>query len=102
MNSTKSLLVVAISSAALFACGPITPGISDIDRSQPSVSVTGITNSLQKTIDWEAGRKKAAAQCREFGYNKAEPLDFLQRRCVSTGQFGCDREEVTQKFICRK
>ena len=102
MNSTKSLIVVAISSAALFACGPITPGISDIDRSQPSVSITGITNAFQKTIDWEAGRKKAAKRCQEFGYNKAEALDFVKRRCTRTGQFGCDSEEVTQKFICRK
>jgi hypothetical protein len=102
MNSMKSLVMVAISSAVLFACGPINPGISDIDRSQPSVSVTGITNALQKTIDWEAGRKKATKQCLEFGYNKAEALDFGTRRCTKTGQFGCEREEITRKYICRK
>ena len=102
MNSTKSLIVVAISSAALFACAPITPGISDIDKSQPSVSITGITNMFQKKIDWEAAGDIAAQQCRKFGYNKADSLDFLKRRCAKVGQFACDREEITQKYICRK
>lgn len=101
---SKSLLRVGgiIAVLSIAACAPVDMGISNIDQSEPSVSVTGITNMFQKTLDWEMGQTKATKQCKEFGYAKADPLEFLDRRCQVVGQFGCDSEAVTQKYICRK
>lgn len=101
MSKSMSLVTFAFAGLFIVSCAPVNMGISNIDKSEPSVSVTGVTNIFQKTLNWEMGRKKATRQCQEFGYKTAEPLEFLQRRCQVRSQFGCDSEAITQKYICK-
>lgn len=95
MIGKKSQLAVLLS-LAISACVTVVPGISDIDKSQPSVSISGFEGTFS-LVDWDAGQRKAQEQCKEFGYTRADPLEFQKKS--GCGQYGCT---ITRKFICRK
>ena len=90
----QSFFVFVVAGGLLVACTTVTPGIVDIDKSQPSVTL-GVQSDGFRIIDWEAAKTKATTQCIEFGYIKADPLEMARVTC---GGGGCLHE---QKYICR-
>ena len=95
MIGNKALVAVLFCFSTA-ACVSVAPGISDVDKSQPSVSISGYQGTFSK-VNWEIGQQKALEQCKEFGYNRADALEF--QRKSGCGQYGCT---ITRKFICRK
>lgn len=95
---SKSLLRVGgiIAVLSIAACGTAIPGISDIDKSQPSVTLTALTDNFNPTVDWSKGDAKATSQCKEFEYNRADPLEIHSKQCYE------NRCSISRKYICRK
>ncbi|MGC6534342.1 MAG: YecR family lipoprotein [Parvibaculales bacterium] len=91
-----SIAVVSVSFLAA-GCGTVVPGISDVDKSKPSVELTGVINMFQPKIDWAAGQQKAVRQCREFDHDGARPLEMERKRCQNAN---CSIAEITRTFVC--
>ncbi len=91
-------------------CGQtLIPGIVDIDKSQPSVTM-GVQKGEFQSIDWNAAQAKANKQCQEFGYWLAEPLEATRQSCADSsyyaGQYGgyggCTVFQIERKYICKE
>jgi len=103
MSKFTQFFLAVILTFTVSACGTVIPGVSDIDKSQLSVTLAAVTNMFQPFVDWESGKKKALRQCAEFGYPSARPLEFSSQQCRQADQFGnCTSKQIEQKFICTK
>ena len=91
----QSFFVFVVAGGLLVACSTVVPGIVDIDKSQPSVTLGVHYTEGFDTVDWPTALQKATTQCVEFGYKKADPLELARVSCI---QGSCTAE---QKYICR-
>ena len=53
------------------------------------------------TVDESQALESAIRRCKGWGYSGAESFDFVDKKCQSMGQYGCDRWLVTKEFQCK-
>lgn len=99
-KTSAPLRIASIAFLTLFLAGcTVVPGISDLDKFQPSVTLSATYTGFDK-IDWDAGAQKAKEQCAKLGYEKARALERAQSSCVTSNQYGCLVYQDNLKFVC--
>ncbi|HWY14488.1 MAG TPA: YecR family lipoprotein [Rhizomicrobium sp.] len=70
-------------------------------RSDGTVKLSFEYGMFQKpVVDWDQANASATQRCAAWGYSAAEKFDAGERKCEFSGQYGCERWEVTVTYQC--
>lgn len=100
-------LAIFIVASAVSGCGA-TPIVTGGSKDQALVEMSVMHTTVAPPIfDWAAGREKASATCRNWGYQGAVPAngpeDYRQgdtQECVSGTEALCAKRKISRLYQC--
>ena len=101
-EQVQTKLVVALGVALIVsACSVQKEWVeTNASRADGTVTLAYEYGGLQtRVIDPEQGTNLAKTSCSDWGYTGAKPLATMSQ-CTMTGQYGCMRFMVSQRYQC--